>query len=153
MNAKPVWLMCLLALGACGEVRSEAGGNNAAASKAVTPRPGKYRVEFVREIMAPGTPSQPMLDVETQCFSAEDMKDLESIFVPVTGRCRDRQAEIGEGEVSARMLCDFPEAGIMDVGFDVRGTYDEESADLTGDATLPEGTLRETRTFRREGDC
>ena len=52
MNAKPVWLMCLLALGACGEVRSEAGGNNAAASKAVTPRPGKYRVEFVREIMA-----------------------------------------------------------------------------------------------------
>jgi hypothetical protein len=129
-------------------------GNNAAeAGKQLMLEPGKYRIDFVREVMIPGESSEPMRDAATECLAPTDPAQLEAILLPGLGDCTGREVHIADGDVSAKMQCRFDEAPGSDLGFEVRGTYDEDSADLTGDATLPEGTLRETRTFTRLGDC
>jgi hypothetical protein len=115
--------------------------------------PGKYQIDYVREVMVPGELSEPARETATQCLAPIDAAQLETVLLPGLGDCTDRETHIADGEVSAKMRCRFDEAPGSDLGFEVRGTYDEDSAELTGDATLPEGTLRETRTFRRLGDC
>lgn len=115
--------------------------------------PGKYQIDFVREVMAPGYPAEPEREVTTQCYSEGEVANLEQVLVPMTRACRDREIKIADGDVSAKMRCSAPEAGVDDAGFEIRGHYDEEGAEMTGDATLPDGTLRETRTFKRLGDC
>lgn len=143
----------LLLVSGCDGISLNQTANETASGGEGLLKPGKYQIDYVREVMVPSVPSEPAREVTQQCFTAEDVKHAEVILMPGTEQCRDREAHVGNGEVSARMRCPFPEAGESDVGFEIRGSYDEDSAELTGDATLPEGTARETRTFKRLGDC
>ena len=152
MNGKAMCAAALLMLSACGSPSRDAG-NGGADSSEVTMRPGKYEIEFIREAMVPGQPSEPAHEVNTQCFSADDLRHPESIFVPASESCRQEEAKASKGEFSARMMCNLPEYSRSDVVFEVHGSYDSESADLTGEANVDGATLHETRSFRRQGDC
>ena len=117
-------------------------------------KPGQYDVEFVREVMVPGQPSEPSKEVELpQCFSAGDLAQPETIFVPHSDGCTQHEAKASGRVFSATMTCRMPEYSASDVVFEVHGSYDPEGADLAGEASIDGVTLRETRTFRRRSDC
>lgn len=153
MKPKVASVLTMLLLAGCNN--QVTGSNNIAAEAPdeVQMKPGQYQVDFVREVMVPSQPSEPMHQTDSVCLSADDVKHLEVALLPGLEDCTQKGIKIGKGEVSAKMICDIPSADASGVGFEVRGTYDQDGADLTGDATLPEGTMRETRTFRRQGDC
>jgi len=153
MKLNAVCVVAALVLPACGNQPGETANNSSASADEITLKPGKYQVEFVREVMVPAEPSEPMRQTDQVCLSADDVKHPEVTLLPGLEDCTQKDIKIGKGEVSAKMICNIPAVDASGVGFEVRGTYDSEGADLTGDATLPEGTLRETRTFRRQGDC
>jgi hypothetical protein len=153
MKRTHVYLATLLAVSGCGNPTSDATNNSEAKAGEVTMRPGEYEIDFVREVMVPGQSGEPTHEVQSQCFSAEDLKQPESIFVPATDSCRQEDAKASKGDFSAHMVCNLPEYSPSDFVFEVHGTYDSQSADLTGEANLEGATLRETRTFRRQGDC
>jgi hypothetical protein len=143
----------LLLVTACDGTTPAVGNNAAEAAQQTMLQPGKYQIDFVREVMMPGSPSEPQREVEMECLTKTDVEHPETMLLPGTGECTDREVRIADGEISAKMRCRMAEADAADVGFEVRGTYDEDSAELTADATLPAGTLRETRTFKRLGEC
>jgi len=153
MNRKALCLAVAFLLSACANSTGNEAGNEGTDSSEVAMRPGKYEAELVREAMVPGQPSAPTHDVEYQCFSAEDLRHPEGIFVPTADGCRQQEAKASKGEFSASLVCNLPEYSPSDFVFDVHGTYDRESANLAGEANVASVTLRETRTFRRIGDC
>ena len=152
MNGKAMCAAALLTLSACGSPSTDAG-NGGADSGEVTMRPGKYEIDFVREAMVPGQPSDPTHEVDSQCFTADDLRHPEGLFVPPNDGCTQHEAKASKGQFSATLMCRLPEYSPSDFVFEVNGTYDRESADLAGEANVAGATLRETRTFRRQGDC
>lgn len=153
MKLRTVYLWSALLMTACDNQNAATANNTAAAEDEVTMKPGEYQVEFTREVMEPGAPNEPVHETDSVCLSAEDVKHPEVTLLPGLEDCTQKDIKVGKGEVSAKMTCDVPALQASGAGFEVRGHYDSDSADLTGDATFPEGTLRETRTFRRRGDC
>lgn len=153
MNRKAACVAALLILSACGNQPGTGADNAAADAGEVSMRPGKYEIDFVREAMVPGQPSEPTHENDTQCFSADDLRHPEGLFVPASEGCTQEEAKASKGQFSARLTCRLPEYSPSDFVFEVNGSYDRESADLTGEANVAGATLRETRTFRRQGDC
>ena len=153
MNRNLVCAAALILLGACGKASSDAAANGAADAGEVTLRPGQYAIEFVREATVPGQPSDPTHETESQCLSDEEVKHPETLFVPPTDSCRPQDAKASKGDFEAHLVCNLPEYSPSDFVFEVHGTYGRDGADLTGEANVEGTTLRETRTFRRQGDC
>jgi len=155
MKRTSVIVALLMALGACGDPKADADGNGTAAAAAaeIAMKPGRYQIEYIREVMVPGQPAEPIRQSESQCFSASDLAHPEDIFIPTTERCTKSEVKVAKGDVTATMVCRDPELSPSDLVFQVHGTYDSEGAELAGETTVPEATLRETRSFKRQGDC
>ena len=153
MKPKHIFAAVALLLAACGQPPAKGDNEKGAAADQHMLLPGQYDVEFVRELMVPGRPTEPAEEIDSQCFSAETLQQPEKIFVPDSDRCTQQEAKAANGNFSATMTCKMPEYSDSDVVFEVHGSYDPDGADLSGETSVDGVTLRETRTFRRRGDC
>ena len=153
MKRTHLYAAALLGLSGCGNPTGNAAGNSVADTGEGMMRPGKYEIDFVREVMEPGQASEPTHDLQIQCFSAEDFRHPELIFVPQDDACTQRDVQDSKGTITARMICTLPNYGPSEFVFDANGTYDSEGAQMIGQSNLGDVTLHETRTFKRQGDC
>lgn len=153
MKPGHIFAATAILLAACGQPAASGGNDAAATVDQHMLRPGQYDIEFVRELMIPGQPPEPSKEIDSQCFSAEMLKQPQTIFVPPNDRCTPQDAKASNGTFSATMTCKLPEYSDSDVLFEVHGSYDPEGANLAGETSVDGVTLRETRTLRRRGDC
>jgi len=153
MKRTSITVALLMALVACDDPKADADANGVAGAAQIAMKPGLYEIEYVREVMVPGQPGEPIRQSESQCFSASDLAHPGDIFIPTTERCTKSEVKVAKGDVTATMVCRDPELSPSDLVFQVHGTYGSEGAELAGETTVPEATLRETRSFKRQGDC
>lgn len=156
------WLLALalLTIAGCDDVSismnqatsaASANGMSKASERQNLPRAGRYTVNVIPQFIgeAPPMSASPLApqNYET-CYPASLTPD--DLFGASDSSCRGEESRAENGEVYSRMVCDF---GNGPIPSELRGSYDTESAEMVGDVTYPDGTIRVTRTLKRIGDC
>jgi hypothetical protein len=148
-------LACSLFLSACstGETSTENSTENGEESAAAAlPRAGLYKVTDTSEII--GSTSVPTAAVAPQTSEiCQPDQSEEDLLVAIGMNCTNEQVRIEDGEISAKLICTAPGTDIRDATLDIRGSYDANGADTTGDLIFPQGMIRLTRKMERVGDC
>jgi len=151
MNRKAVWGVFLLLSSGCGKSPAAYNANVGGDASIEMLRPGQYEFAFVRHVVGPGYPSEPIRYVDSICVTRGDIRHVGELLVPPG--CYHQKSKVWRGNVSATMTCDFPELGASGVAYETHGTLDAESVHLTGEAMAHGTILHATYALRRKGDC
>jgi len=141
-----------LFLSACGsgDVSNTAGNAQAAAAASDLPRPGLYRVTETSQVVGdtgavPGPP-----ETHQTCYSEHP----EKAFLSLTGmNCTGEDVSMRHGTIDVTMHCTTPGTAVQDSPYELRGSYDKNSAEGTADVILQQGMVRLTTKLERIGDC
>ena len=150
----------ILTIAACDDIsismndtdgNSTASGTGKAGERQDLPRAGRYAVIVIPQFIgeAPPMSASPIgpQNYET-CYPATLTRD--ELLGASDSSCRNEEFRAEKGEVYSRMVCDF---GNGPIPSELHGSYDRHGAEVVGDVTYPEGTIRVTRALKRIGDC
>jgi len=155
MNRAFVLALTVLLAG-CGSRSGPAEPDNKAEATGQSsnlPRPGLYEATMIPEVIGNAPPVTIPQETKRACFTASAMTQPDIFFLADTFSCNRDEVRIADGEVTARLRCNAPDWEVQDVPFELHGTYNRDGAELTGDLSFPDGTLRTTRILKRIGDC
>jgi len=141
-----------LLLSACGsnDVSNTTGNGQGNSAATDLPRPGLYQVTETSQIIgdSTGIPGEPQ--TRQVCYSEHP----ENAFLSTTGmNCTGEDVRIRDGTIDVTMRCTTPGTDVQNSPFELRGSYDKDSAEATGDVIVQQGMIRLTTKLERIGDC
>lgn len=133
---------------------SNPGEGEASGASATMPKPGRYRITLVQEVI--GSPDPKKEETSERCLTSGQMSKYHAALAgdpEVLASCRDLKREVGPGRFSVRMTCDTIDRDLINLPSEIRGTYSAESFEIIEEVTVVGVHQRDTKRYRRLGDC
>ena len=154
-----VLVAAAVALAGCDNVQISLGNETAGAASAEAvptsgrsdlPTPGLYSVSVTPQIIGNAPPVTIPAESHQACYPKSTMERPDTFLLASVQGCQRQEFRVEGGEVYARLTCSDEDG---DYPFEIRGSYDTEGAEVVGDMTFSDGSIRVNRTLKRIGDC